>query len=78
MRILVTGGSGFIGSHLIRRLLKDKNNHVFNIDKVGYASIPNLLSTDLILYILPVLSVLILFFSLKIMFYKAPKLRSIK
>ena len=35
----------FIGSHLIRRLLKDENNKVFNIDKVGYASIPNVLET---------------------------------
>ena len=37
-RILVTGGLGFIGSTLIRRLLLDRNLVVYNLDKVGYAS----------------------------------------
>ncbi len=40
-----------------------------------FMTIPSLFSSDLILYILPALSVLILILSLKIMFYKAPKLR---
>ena len=43
-----------------------------------FASIPSLVSPDLILYILPVLTAGILFFSLKTMFYKAPKLRKAK
>ena len=43
-----------------------------------FASIPSLVSPDLILYILPVLTAAILFFSLKTMFYKAPKLRKAK
>jgi len=43
-----------------------------------FSGIPSLISSDLILYILPALAVSILFFSLKIMFLKAPKLRKVK
>ncbi len=37
-RILVTGGAGFIGGGLIRRLLSETNCLIFNLDKIGYAS----------------------------------------
>ena len=43
-----------------------------------FARIPSLISSELILYILPALTISILFFSLKIMFFKTPKLRKIK
>ena len=43
-----------------------------------FALIPSLFNSDLILYILPALTISILFFSLKIMFFKAPKLRKAK
>ncbi|MCQ2030428.1 dTDP-glucose 4,6-dehydratase [Stutzerimonas zhaodongensis] len=37
MRILVTGGAGFIGSALIRHLIQDTEHNVLNLDKLTYA-----------------------------------------
>ena len=37
-RILITGGGGFIGGAVIRKLLKESNCIIYNLDKMGYAS----------------------------------------
>ncbi|MCM2292016.1 dTDP-glucose 4,6-dehydratase [Allorhizobium sp. BGMRC 0089] len=37
MRVLVTGGAGFIGSALVRHLVLDKGYEVLNLDKLTYA-----------------------------------------
>jgi len=43
MRIVITGGAGFIGSALIRHIIHHTDHSVLNIDKLTYASNPDAL-----------------------------------
>lgn len=44
MKLLVTGGSGFIGSAVIRYLIAQTSAHVVNLDKLTYAAVPGALA----------------------------------
>ncbi len=41
MKILVTGGAGFIGSHLCEELIKDVDNYVVSLDNYSSGSVDN-------------------------------------
>ena len=38
MKILVTGGKGFIGSAVVRHLINETDHSVVNVDKMTYAA----------------------------------------
>ena len=44
MKLLVTGGSGFIGSALIRLILRETGHSIVNLDKLTYAANPDALA----------------------------------
>ena len=37
MKLLITGGAGFIGSNLVRQIIDETSHHVINLDKLTYA-----------------------------------------
>ena len=43
MKVLVTGGCGFIGSALIRHIIRNSTAHIVNVDNLTYAATPEAL-----------------------------------
>lgn len=47
MRLLITGGAGFIGSSICRRLVQETDHFVLNLDKLNYAgNLSNLITVE--------------------------------
>jgi dTDP-glucose 4,6-dehydratase len=45
MQLLITGGCGFIGSAVVRHLIRTTDHHVINVDKMTYAASEDALET---------------------------------
>ena len=44
-RILVTGGSGFIGISFILKILRETNSEIFNLDKIENFNIDTIINS---------------------------------
>lgn len=52
MKIVITGGAGFIGSAVIRHIINNTQDSVVNVDKLTYAGNPNHLLMFLVLNVM--------------------------